>query len=103
VGSGSGFHDNEIFTDGGNSPITVTGSVHVTDVGSGHSDFFLVTDSANSPITISGSVTYNDSPNTKGRSRVGINGSTTQLNSLLTIKGSLAVFLAQTGGTAADN
>jgi len=102
-GSGSGYHDNEIYTDSSSSPMTIAGSVNVTDTGTGHSFFEIEADATNSPLTVAGNITYDNHLNTVGRSHVEIYGSTDDTNSVLTIKGSLFVTLAQTSGTAGDN
>ncbi len=102
-GSGSGYHDNEIYTDSSSSPMTIAGSVNVTDTGTGHSFFEIEADATNSPITVNGGLTYDNHLNTVGRSHVEIYGSTDDTNSVLTIKGSVIVTLAQTSGTASDN
>ena len=103
VGSGSGVHHNNIFSFFDNSPITVAGSVNVTDAGSGHSEFYLSDNSPNSGITIAGNVMYNNSHNMTAYSYVFIGGDQAQSNSAVTIKGALAVYLAQTVGTASDS
>ena len=50
-----------------------------------------------------GNVFYDNHLNTTGRSEVHIEGSTDDVNSVLTIKGSLFITLAQTSGTASDS
>lgn len=103
IGSGAGYHDNEIYTESSSSPMTIAGPVTVIDTGTGHSYFEIEADAANSPIMVGGSVSYDNHLNTTGRSNVKIVGSTDDANSILTIKGSVIVTLAQTSGTAVDN
>ena len=92
------------------SPITIAGSVNVTQRGNGPSEFDLWTDSKNSDLTISGSVTYDNHlniagiANVNGDSNVIMYGSMNVTNSYLSILGSLNLSLANTSNkTAGDN
>ncbi|MBS0260680.1 MAG: hypothetical protein JSS02_01890, partial [Planctomycetes bacterium] len=104
-GSGTGYHDDEIYTDTKNSRLTVAGSIIVTETGSGHNGFVLYANGNNSFLTVAGSVFYNNNLNTTGRSHVEIYGATKvdYTNSVLTVKGSLNLNLAKTAGVASDN
>jgi hypothetical protein len=102
-GSGSGYHANTIAADAANSPITVAGSVRVTDIGSGHSEFDILSIGTNSSVTIGGNVYYNNLLNTTSRSDVYLYGNTGAPNAVMTVHGSVLLYLAQTDGTASDN